>query len=87
VTGEDRERLIRQKSVSASCITGPRGQVLAGPLPPGEGILYCDVSTEEVIIPKLMLDYAGHYTRQDVFSVQIRDGAKCVMSFGSDGVS
>jgi nitrilase len=87
VVGEDRERLVRQKSVSASCITGPRGQVLAGPLPPGEGILYCDVMTEDVIVPKLMLDYAGHYTRQDIFSLQIKDGARCVMSFGPDIVS
>jgi aliphatic nitrilase len=38
---------------------------------PGEGILYCDVDTQDVIIPKLIHDFAGHYNRPDIFTVAI----------------
>lgn len=40
---------------------------------PGEGILYYDADIQDVIIPKLILDYAGHYNRSDIFSLAIRE--------------
>lgn len=69
----DTDKLVELKSVGASCIAGPRGQILAGPMGPGEGILYYDADIQDVIIPKLILDYAGHYNRSDIFSLAIRE--------------
>jgi aliphatic nitrilase len=68
---KDREQLARLKDVGGTCIVGPRGKLVAGPMGPGEGILYCDVNTEDVIVPKLIHDFAGHYNRFDLFSVAI----------------
>jgi nitrilase len=70
-TPKDRAQLERLKNVGGTCIVGPRGKLLAGPMGPGEGILYCDVDTQDVIIPKLIHDFAGHYNRPDIFSVAI----------------
>jgi aliphatic nitrilase len=68
---KDRAQLAEMKGVGGTCIAGPRGKLLAGPMGPGEGILYCDVDTQDVIIPKLIHDFAGHYNRPDIFSVAI----------------
>jgi aliphatic nitrilase len=70
-TSKDRDQLESLKKVGGTCIAGPRGKLLAGPMGPGEGILYCDVDTQDVIIPKLIHDFAGHYNRPDIFSVAI----------------
>ncbi len=59
-------------------IIGPGGQLIAGPMSAGEGILYADVRVEDVIIPKFIHDFAGHYNRPELFapllSVPSRDG-------------
>jgi aliphatic nitrilase len=68
---KDRAQLEKLKDVGGTCIAGPRGKLVAGPMGPGEGILYCDVDTQDVIIPKLIHDFAGHYNRPDIFSVAI----------------
>lgn len=68
---EDREQLETLKGLGGTCIVGPRGKVIAGPMEAGEGILYCDIDTQDVIIPKMIHDFAGHYNRPDVFSVTI----------------
>lgn len=70
---KDREQLEKLKNVGGTCIAGPRGKLIAGPMGPGEGILYCDVDTQDVIIPKLIHDFAGHYNRPDIFTVAIHD--------------
>lgn len=68
---EDRQQLETLKGLGGTCIVGPRGKVIAGPMEAGEGILYCDIDTQDVIIPKMIHDFAGHYNRPDVFSVTI----------------
>ena len=68
---EDREQLEKLKGLGGICIVGPRGKVISGPMEAGEGILYCDIDTQDVIIPKMIHDFAGHYNRPDVFSVTI----------------
>lgn len=67
VTGEVRDSLIQLKGIGAASIIGPMGQVLAGPMGPGEGILYCDVDTQDLVIPKIMHDFAGHYNQPELF--------------------
>ena len=40
----------------------------------GEGILYADVDLESIIIPKINMDFGGHYNRFDVFEVRLHAG-------------
>jgi len=54
-----------------SCIIGPNGKFLAGPLDAEEGILYADIDLQEIIAAKRMFDVAGHYARPDVFNFSI----------------
>lgn len=70
LTAEDRDYLSACKNRGGASIIGPKGQVLAE-MQPGEGILYCDVDLQDVIIPKLIHDVAGHYNRPDIFQVAI----------------
>jgi nitrilase len=56
------------KQRGGACIVGPGGQILAGPMPAGEGILYADVSPDDVIVPKFIHDFAGHYNRPELFA-------------------
>ncbi|MFN2220694.1 MAG: carbon-nitrogen hydrolase family protein [Anaerolineae bacterium] len=50
-----------------SCIIGPSGQVIAGPLIEREEILYAKVDLGQITASKRMFDVAGHYARPDVF--------------------
>lgn len=56
----------RQKPLAT--ILGPDGNILAGPLKPGDGILYADIDPTDVIIPKYAIDIAGHYNRPELFA-------------------
>jgi len=56
-----------------SCIIGPNGQVIAGPLEGEKGILYADIDLEEIISTKRMFDAVGHYARPDVFRFEIKE--------------
>ena len=73
VTDEDRAFLSRQQG--AASVVSPRGKIVAGPMAPGEGILYADVNISDIIIPKITQDFSGHYNRFDVFSVNVNLGA------------
>jgi nitrilase len=84
---EDREQLEQLSRLGGTCIVGPRGKIIAGPLGPGEGILYCDIDTDDVIIPKLIHDFAGHYNRPDIFSVRINRNAPELVSQGLPATS
>jgi aliphatic nitrilase len=77
---EDREQLEHLTRLGGTCIVGPRGKIIAGPMGPGEGILYCDINTQDVIIPKLIHDFAGHYNRSDIFSLTINREAPELVS-------
>lgn len=54
-----------------SCIIGPNGKFLAGPLDSEEGILYADIDLQQIIASKRMFDVVGHYARPDVFNFSI----------------
>jgi aliphatic nitrilase len=68
---EEREFMERIKHRGCASIIGPRGQVLTEPLKTPEGIVYADVDLNDVLIPKLINDFAGHYNRPDVFSLHV----------------
>lgn len=54
-----------------SCIIGPNGKILAGPLEAQEGILYADIDLKEILAAKRMFDVTGHYARPDVFDYKV----------------
>jgi nitrilase len=54
-----------------SCIVGPNGKILAGPLDSREGILYADIDLNDIIAAKRMFDAVGHYSRPDVFRFEV----------------
>ena len=63
-----REGLERQRGTMGATIIAPSGRIIAGPLPPGEDILYTEIDIEEVIAAKMDIDVAGHYNRPDLFA-------------------
>lgn len=67
-----------------SVVVGPLGEVLAGPLFGEEGILYADVSPEELTRSKLDFDPVGHYARPEVFSLTVDTRRKVPVNFLRD---
>ncbi|KAG9104053.1 Nitrilase [Ceratobasidium sp. 392] len=56
-----------------SVIVGPLGDVLAGPLMSGEGILSAEIDLDDCIRGKLDLDVVGHYARPDIFKFTVQE--------------
>lgn len=54
-----------------SCIVGPLGDVLAGPLYDAEGILIAEIDRARLMQGKYDLDVVGHYARPDVFQLAV----------------
>lgn len=71
-TEEDRRFLKRRQQESGGAsIVGPRGRFIAGPMGPGEGILYGDLNLNEIVTRKVIQDFAGHYNRPDLFTLTL----------------
>jgi len=51
-----------------ACVVSPTGQVIAGPLYDGEGIVYADCDLSAALRAKRYFDAAGHYGRADVLA-------------------
>jgi nitrilase len=58
-----------------SCIVGPMGDILAGPLYGEEGIVVAEVDLAQLIEAKFDFDVIGHYARPDVFQLTIHTNA------------
>jgi nitrilase len=56
-----------------SCIVGPLGQVLAGPNFDGPCILTAELDLDEIPRGKYDFDVVGHYSRPDVFQLQVNE--------------
>lgn len=54
-----------------SVVIAPGGDIVAGPMNKQAGILYCDIDLDKVSIAKRAFDAAGHYSRPDIFQLQI----------------
>ena len=60
-------------NVGNSCIIGPNGKILAGPLEGEEGILYADIDLDQITAAKRMFDAVGHYSRPDIFDFKVKN--------------
>jgi nitrilase len=56
-----------------SCIVGPLGQLLAGPKYGEECVLSADLDRAELARAKFDFDVVGHYSRPDVFRLEVNE--------------
>ena len=54
-----------------SIIVNPMGEIVAGPLRGQEGVLTATIDLDDVIRGRYDLDVAGHYSRPDIFALQV----------------
>ncbi|HVG67577.1 MAG TPA: nitrilase-related carbon-nitrogen hydrolase, partial [Gaiellales bacterium] len=57
-----------------SCIAGPDGALVAGPLVDADGILVADCDLGAIAAEKQWFDVVGHYAREDVLLPLLADG-------------
>ncbi len=54
-----------------SLVVAPGGEIVAGPMRREKGILYAEVDAGAVATAKRALDVAGHYSRPDIFTLEV----------------
>ena len=64
-----------------SIIVGPMGEVIAGPLKNGPGLLVAQIDSDEVVKARYDFDVVGHYSRPDVFTLSVDERAKTSVKF------
>ena len=55
-----------------SAIIDPRGEIIEGPMHGEEGILVAELDLGLVRAAKTIVENAGHYSRPDIFELQVR---------------
>lgn len=66
-----------------SCIIGPLGQILAGPKYDEECILVADLDRAELPRAKFDFDAVAHYSRPDVFRLEVNEQPMKTVVFGN----
>ncbi len=56
-----------------SVIVSPLGEILAGPLRGGEGVLLAELDLDDLARGKFDFDAAGHYARPDIFTLHVNE--------------
>ncbi|HEY4868902.1 MAG TPA: carbon-nitrogen hydrolase family protein, partial [Candidatus Dormibacteraeota bacterium] len=54
-----------------SVVVAPGGKLVAGPLHQEHGLLFADIEPARVAAAHRTLDVAGHYGRDDIFSLSV----------------
>ncbi len=75
----DQEWLIR----GGSCIVGPLGHLLAGPVYGEEAVLVADLDRADLVRAKFDFDVVGHYARPDVFRLTVNESAVKPVAFAT----
>ncbi|MBO3682064.1 nitrilase-related carbon-nitrogen hydrolase [Streptomyces sp. NEAU-YJ-81] len=65
-----------------SVIVSPLGEILAGPLRDGEGILIAELDLNDLARARFDLDTTGHYARPDVFTLHVDESAHAAVTRG-----
>lgn len=74
----DDDRLLMQGN---SVIIGPMGEVIAGPLKHGPGLLVAHIDSADLVKARYDFDVVGHYSRPDVFTLIVDERAKTSVKF------
>ena len=64
-----------------SVIVAPGGRIVAGPLHEELGILYAEIDLERVGMARRSLDVVGHYSRPDIFQLQVNNSVLRPVNF------
>ncbi|OUS30727.1 hypothetical protein A9Q98_04265 [Thalassotalea sp. 42_200_T64] len=67
-----------------SLIVAPGGEVVAGPLSKEKGYLIFDIDAELALTSKRALDVAGHYSRPDIFTLEVNKEKRRTLTFKGD---
>lgn len=68
-------------SRGGAVIVGPDGALLAGPVWEEETILYAEVSRDRIALERREFDVVGHYSRPDVFQLNVNTAALRPVTF------
>jgi nitrilase len=64
-----------------SAVIAPSGKMVAGPMRKEKGILYAEVDSKRVGISKRDLDITGHYSRPDIFTLNVNTQPQSPIKF------
>lgn len=74
----------RELIAGGSMIAGPMGDVLAGPLEGGEGLITAAIDTDDLAKARYDFDVVGHYSRPDIFELRVNETPRPGVSFQAD---
>jgi len=65
------KELLQAAPAPVSIIVGPDGELLAGPVTAGEGMVVAEIDIARSIEHKMLHDIVGHYNRFDIFRLEV----------------
>jgi nitrilase len=64
-----------------SVVVAPGGEIVAGPMRNEKSLLYAEVDISRVATSKRALDVAGHYSRPDIFTLNVNTQPQSPVKF------
>lgn len=64
-----------------SLVVAPGGEIVAGPMREEKGLLFAEIDSAQVATAKRALDVAGHYSRPDVFTLNVNTQPQSPVKF------
>ncbi|MES9872575.1 MAG: carbon-nitrogen hydrolase family protein [Candidatus Sedimenticola sp. 6PFRAG7] len=64
-----------------SVVIGPGGELVAGPFRQEQGILYAEIDSSKTGISRRALDITGHYSRPDIFQLNVNRESQSPVKF------
>lgn len=64
-----------------SLVVAPGGEIVSGPMREEKGLLFAEINSEQVATSKRVLDVAGHYSRPDIFTLNVNTQPQSPIKF------